>query len=355
MRFVVVTGPSGAGKTFALHSFEDAGFYTVDNLPPRLLPALIAFCQAEGLDEAAVTIDARSGTALGELGDVLASLDQVRLHVEILFLDASDAVLVQRFKETRRPHPRLRTPSDGQMQIGILEAIQEERILLSAARALADRVVDTSALSPTQLRDIVHATYTPDARPGLLVTILSFGFKHGLPIDADLVFDVRFLRNPHYVPTLKALNGHDAEVACYVHEDPLTRPFQEKMVDLVRFALPQYEREGKAYLNIAIGCTGGRHRSVVVSEDLAAVLRRDGFQVAVRHRDIVITEGQSAGTSYALPSVPASEKQDSEVDESKMEASDINKLEVDKLEIDNPDVDKLELDKLKSMESQVVL
>ena len=303
MRFVVLTGPSGAGKTFALHSFEDAGYYTVDNLPPRLLPALAAFCRNEGHDRAAVVSDTRSGPAFAHLPDVLAEMADAGIQVETLFLDAGDAALVQRFKETRRPHPLLRVPVEGEMREGILEAIYAERAQLEAARTLADRVLDTSALSPAQLRDILYTTYAPHTRPGLLVTVVSFGFKHGLPIDADLVFDVRFLRNPHYIPSLKALNGRDEAVACYVHDDPLTHPFQEKMADLVRFALPQYQREGKAYLNIAIGCTGGRHRSVVLAEDLTNLLRRDGYHAAVRHRDVGLPPlPDGGGSSYALPS-----------------------------------------------------
>ncbi len=352
MRFVVVTGPSGAGKTFALHSFEDAGYYTVDNLPPRLLPGLIAFCREAGYERAAVVIDARCGSAFRELPDILQTLNRARICVETLFLDTDDTVLVRRFKETRRPHPlMLPTPNKTageqtlpseqtslsekdnalvsqdaasplhprdnntkrdndaaleNMSDGILEAILAERALLSAARPFADNVVDTTTMSTTQLREVIHAAYAPDTRPGLLVTVLSFGFKHGLPIDADLVFDVRFLQNPHYVPTLKALNGRDEAVADYVHADPLTRPFQEKLTDMARFTLPQYEREGKVYLNVAIGCTGGRHRSVVVAEDLARELRQDGYQVAVRHRDIVIGNGDdTASHSYALPSISA--------------------------------------------------
>ena len=301
MRFVVLTGPSGAGKTFALHSFEDAGYYTIDNLPPRLLPALAAFCRDEGHDRAAVVSDVRSGAAFAELPGVLREMAAAGIHIETLFLDAGDAALVQRFKETRRPHPLLRVPVEGEMREGILEAIHAERMQLETARTLADRVLDTSAMSPSQLRDVVYATYAPHSRPGLLVTVVSFGFKHGLPIDADLVFDVRFLRNPHYVPALKGLNGRDEAVACYVHDDPMTRPFQEKMADLVCFALPQYQREGKAYLNITIGCTGGRHRSVVLAEDLTAQLRRDGYHVAVRHRDVNLPPLPDGGL-YAMPS-----------------------------------------------------
>ncbi len=312
MRFVVLTGPSGAGKTLALHSFEDAGYYTVDNLPPRLLPALIGFCREEGYARGAVVIDTRSGAAFAELPDVLQQLDKACVDVETLFVDAGDAALVQRFKETRRPHPLLRAPEDGVMRDSIMDAIHAERALLESTRTLADSVLDTSQLSATEFRDVIHATYAPDTRPGMLITVVSFGFKHGLPIDADLVFDVRFLRNPHYVPELKALNGKDEPVADYVHADPLTHPFQEKMADLIQFALPQYEREGKAYLNIAIGCTGGRHRSVVLAEDLAAHLREAGLNVAVRHRDVTnppLPGGAEATTGAASMPSPTPDAQ----------------------------------------------
>jgi UPF0042 nucleotide-binding protein len=282
MRFVVVTGPSGAGKTLALHSFEDAGYYTTDNLPPCLLPDLADFCRDTGRERCAVVVDARCGVSFEELGEVIAGMKEADVCVELLYLDASDAALVHRFKETRRPHPLVNEATAG----SIVEAIQLERVLLESARPLAERVLDTSAMSAWELRDHLHATYSQDTRPGLLVTVTSFGFKHGLPVDADLVFDVRFLANPHYVPALKALNGKSASVAAYVHADPLTTPFQTRMNDLIDFALPQYQREGKAYLNIAIGCTGGQHRSVVLTEDLAARLLKSDYRVTVRHRDI---------------------------------------------------------------------
>ncbi len=292
MRFVVITGPSGAGKTLALHSFEDAGCYTVDNLPPRLLPALVTFCQETGQKQGAVVMDIRSGPAFAELGETMKNLHEMGVCVELLYLDASDAALVHRFKETRRPHPLLTETASG----GISEALKQERLLLQTARTLADNILDTSTLTPWELRDYLHSTFSQDTRPGLLVTVTSFGFKHGLPVDADLVFDVRFLANPHYVPELKDLSGREAQVAAYVHADPLTGAFQQKMTDLVQFALPQYQREGKAYLNIAIGCTGGQHRSVVLAEDLAALLRSDSYRVSLRHRDIREAAAESSRT-----------------------------------------------------------
>ncbi|HEV2473815.1 MAG TPA: RNase adapter RapZ [Chthonomonadales bacterium] len=286
MRFVVITGPSGAGKTLALHSFEDAGYYSVDNVPPALLPSLSEFCARESKKRAAVVVDTRSGAAFDRLPDVMAELRSSGLEIELLFLDAGDEVLVQRFKETRRPHPLLGASNGEAAQAGIVEAIEAERSLLEAARGVADSVIDTSALNPWSLREVIHDAYALNARPGLLVTVISFGFKHGLPIDADLVLDVRFLKNPHYVPELKGLDGRDRPVADFIHADPLALKFLKHVETLVGFALPQYVREGKAYLNIGIGCTGGQHRSVTLAEDLSTWLREQGYHVATRHRDI---------------------------------------------------------------------
>ena len=284
MRFVVITGPSGAGKTLALHSFEDAGYYTSDNLPPALLPALFDFCEAAGFERGAAVIDIRSGSAFAQLPAVIELLRERGSSIEVLYLDAGDETLVHRYKETRRPHPLLKEGQDPQR--GITEAIEMEREELEAIRALSDSVLDTSPLSPMQIRDAIHSAYAQETRPGLLITITSFGFKYGLPIDADLVFDVRFLKNPHYVPSLKRHDGREIEVAEFVHSDPNTEPFFDKMYDLIAFALPQYKREGKAYLNIAIGCTGGKHRSVVLTLDLARQLEKDGHPIVIRHRDI---------------------------------------------------------------------
>ncbi len=298
LRFVIITGPSGAGKTQALHSFEDAGFFAADNLPPRLLAGLLDLCAEANHDRVAVVVDTRTGNAFAELPSVLEGLREAGNPAETLYLDASDEALLRRYKETRRPHPLL-SEEDAGAGGGIFDAIERERELLQPIRAVADRILDTSTLTANQLRDAVQDFYAEDARPGLFVTIISFGFKHGLPVDADLVFDVRFLVNPHYVPELKPLSGRNPKVWEFVHRDPRTDEFLGKVFDLVRFALPQYEGEGKAYLNIAIGCTGGQHRSVALSEDLAAQLREEGWRVVVRHRDM---------HEETLP-LPASERQ----------------------------------------------
>lgn len=286
MRLVVITGPSGAGKTLALHSLEDAGYYAVDNLPPQLLPALAEFCLNDKHTHGAVVIDTRSGPSFSTLTEVLERMKPAGNEVEVLYLDASDTALLQRYKETRRPHPLRRTSENGETEGGIMQVIQAERELLDAARAAADHVIDTSSFSPHQLRETIHASYAEDSRPGLLLTVVSFGFKYGLPVDADLVFDVRFLANPHYVPELRELDGRNPLVAAYVNKDPNAAEFQKKMRELVLFCLPEYVREGKAYLNIAIGCTGGQHRSVTLAESLAASLRSEGYSVSLHHRDV---------------------------------------------------------------------
>jgi UPF0042 nucleotide-binding protein len=279
MRFLIVTGMSGAGKATALHYFTDIGYYAVDNVPPRLLPALADSCCDGGQDRLLVVVDARVGRALADLPDTLKLLAARNTQAEVVFLDASDDVLVRRFKETRRPHPLF---GGGK---SVLEAIQAERVMLEDIRACADRIIDTTNFGPADLARALAQTTGEGVGPKLHITVESFGFKHGIPIDADLVFDVRFLANPHYVPSLKPLIGLDPEVARYVHNDPLTEPFLEKMFDLIGFTLPQYQQEGKAYLTIAIGCTGGRHRSVTVAEDLATYLRSQSYRVEVFHRD----------------------------------------------------------------------
>ena len=280
MRFIVLTGTSGAGKATAFNYFEDIGYRAVDNVPPRLLPELARSCLAEGLDKVLAVVDSRAGESVRELPAILDEVEKQGIKAELLFLDASDDALIRRFKETRRPHPTFPT-SPG----SVLDAIQTERRLMTEILGRADKVIDTSNMSPLELRQELSGVAGSAGGPGLTITIVSFGFKHGIPIDADLIFDVRFLVNPHYVPALKPLTGLSPEVAHYIHRDPLTEPFLKKLVDFVDFTLPQYAREGKAYLTIGIGCTGGRHRSVTIAEVLAASLRAEGFRVSVFHRD----------------------------------------------------------------------
>ena len=280
MRLIIVTGTSGAGKMTAASYFGDIGYFTVDNPPPDLLPQLAQSCKNSGRERVVAIVDARSGSGFANTGAILDTLRDQGTPAEIVYLDASDEVLVRRFKETRRPHPIFQEGRGS-----ILDAIQTERLMLDEMRARAERVIDTSNLSPSELAVMLGAVIGEAAGARLMVSVESFGFKHGLPIDADLVFDVRFLINPHYVPDLKPLTGQDEVVAKFIHADPVTEPFLERLLELIRFSLPQYEREGKAYLTIAIGCTGGQHRSVAIAEDVAKAIRELDYRVTVFHRD----------------------------------------------------------------------
>lgn len=264
----------------ALRYFDDIGYYAVDNVPLALLPELANACRKDGRNRVVAVVDARAGTSLSQVPEILDRLTPDGSRPEILYLDASDETLVRRFKETRRPHPVF---CEGRGTI--LDAIRIEREMLNEMRARADKVIDTTSLTPIGLAAALADVTGERTSPKLQITVTSFGFKHGLPIDADLVFDVRFLVNPHYVAKLKPLTGLDPAVARYIHQDALTEPFLEKMFGFIGFSLPQYQREGKAYLTLAIGCTGGRHRSVTVAEDLATYLRREGYRVGVHHRD----------------------------------------------------------------------
>ena len=283
-RFVVLTGLSGSGKSQAIRALEDLGYFCVDNLPVALIPMLAELTLRAGseISRAAVVIDAREGKMLDELPPALRRLKALpRLNPVLIFLDASDDVLVRRFSETRRPHPLAPDRS-------AIEGIREERERMSPLRRLADHVVDTSNMTVHELR---HAFRNVEggASPGseLVVTVLSFGFKHGIPVDSDLLFDVRFLPNPHFIPKLRAHTGRDREVRAFLDRSPATHEFLEHTLNLLRFLIPQYVAEGKTYLTIGIGCTGGRHRSVMIAEAIKKGLAGlKGVQTRVRHRDI---------------------------------------------------------------------
>ena len=286
MQLVVITGMSGAGKASAAKIFEDMAYMVVDNLPPPLLPELVGQCLGAGDQppgqRLAVVADARAGAFFVGLEPALALVRAQGVRPLLLFLDASDAVLIQRFKETRRRHPLYH------LHGGIVGSLQAERALLEGVKEGADKVVDTSELTAYELRSQLIADFgaAPDKNQGLSITVLSFGFKYGLPLDADLVFDVRFLVNPHYVDELRPLDGRNPRVEEYVMRDPDSGVFLDKLYDLMDFSIPQYITEGKAYLTVAIGCTGGRHRSVMVSEKLGHFLRAQGYHVLVQHRDV---------------------------------------------------------------------
>jgi RNase adapter protein RapZ len=281
--FVVITGFSGAGKSQAIAAFEDAGYFCVDNLPPGMIAGLAELFGHEGskVEQAAVVSDVRGGEFFEGLVRVLGELEQRGVPHRLLFLDASDEILVNRFKETRRRHPL----AEGG-QVG--EAIRNERELLAPLRERADVCIDTSDLSAARLRKVVADKMLPRGHVGkLAVTFLTFGYKHGTPRDADLTFDVRFLPNPHYEAELRERTGLDQEVMDYVEASAGIDDFYDRLVPLLDYLLPAYENEGKAHLTVGIGCTGGRHRSVVIAERLARVYGdRDGYLIDVVHRDV---------------------------------------------------------------------
>jgi UPF0042 nucleotide-binding protein len=282
--FVVVTGVSGAGKSHAIRALEDLGYFCVDNLPIALLPTF-ADLTLNGRGEvqrAAVVIDVREGRELGRFPAIYRRLRKAAGgRVRLLFLEAADQVLLRRFSETRRPHPLAGKSS-------VTEGLAQERHLLEPVRRLADLVLDTTALTVHELRRRVReSTGEADAIEPLAVTILSFGFRHGVPEDADLVFDVRFLPNPHFVPTLQRFSGRNSRVSRYVLRAPAAGKFLRLTTALLKFLLPEYVAEGKTYLTIAVGCTGGRHRSVAIAEALAKRLKPvRGVLVRSRHRDV---------------------------------------------------------------------
>ena len=279
--FVIITGLSGAGKSRAIQSLEDMGFFCVDNLPPNLLPRFAEMCsQSDQLRRVALVMDIRGGEFFDEISTALRTLEEMGFIYHILFLEASDETLVRRFKETRRRHP---LAPHGR----ILEGIHEERKMLEELRGRAHRIIDTSDISPQRLREELQQVFDSDqGLARLIISIVSFGYKHGLPLDADLVFDVRFLPNPFYVDSLREKPGTEAEVEQYIMKWPLSQRFMRRFIGFVEFILPNFLTEGKSQLTIAIGCTGGLHRSVVVANRLAARLREGGHTVTVEHRDV---------------------------------------------------------------------
>ena len=282
LRFVIITGLSGAGRSFAIKCLEDLGYFCVDNLPTTLIPTFAELCTHSSRDMRliALGVDIREGEYLSHLMDTLAELRAQGHKPEVLFLEAADETLVRRYQETRRRHP---LAGDG----SVLEGIRAERRALANLRESADRIIDTSGLSVHQLKERLVEGYRPEgARDELTVSLMSFGFKHGAPYDADLVFDVRFLPNPHFVDRLKRLDGRDSAVEEFVMSFEESRTLLAKIEDLLRFLLPLYRREGKAYLTVALGCTGGRHRSVTLVELLRRSLEVAGVTPVVRHRDI---------------------------------------------------------------------
>ena len=282
IRFVIITGLSGAGKSYAIKCFEDLGYFCVDNLPTTLIPTFAELCaqSSRGIRKIALGVDVREGEYLAHLMDALEELRTRGHRPEVLFLEAADETLVRRYHETRRRHP---LAGEG----NVVDGIQAERRFLAHLREEADRIIDTTGLTVHQLKDRLIESYGGrETRGALTVSLVSFGFKHGIPYDADLVFDVRFLPNPHFVEDLRQLDGRDPAVAKFVFSHDESRELLSRLEDLVRFLLPLYQREGKAYLTVAIGCTGGRHRSVALVESLRTFIDSLGFEPIVRHRDL---------------------------------------------------------------------
>ena len=283
-KFVVLTGLAGSGKSQAIRALEDLGYFCVDNLPIALLPMLADLTLRAGneISRAAVVVDIREGRMLDEFPKAYKKLKQIRqLEPVLIFLEASERTLVRRFSETRRPHPLAPDRS-------ALEGIREERKALQDVRRMADHIVDTSEMTVHELRHAFTGVASGRA-PGtqLVVTVLSFGFKHGIPVDSDLLFDVRFLPNPHFVPKLRPHTGRDKDVVKFLDKSKSTHEFLTHTLNLLKFLIPQYAQEGKAYLTIGIGCTGGRHRSVAISEALRKGLGAlPNVRIRVRHRDI---------------------------------------------------------------------
>lgn len=283
MRFIIVTGLSGAGKTEATRSLEDLGYFCVDNLPPKLIPKFAeAITQNSGnIKKVALVIDIRGGIFFDDLFESLIYLKDNEFKYEILFLDSTDEVLVKRFKESRRRHP---LSPDGR----VLTGIEEERKKLRELKDRADNIIDTSKYAIRNLREKINEFYGDGKAPDkqLSITILSFGFKYGIPVDSDLVYDVRFIPNPFYIPELKPYSGNEVPVKEYVLKQKETVGFVERLEDMLKFLIPNYIKEGKRQLIVSIGCTGGRHRSVAIANEIYDRLAKNGYKVGIEHRDV---------------------------------------------------------------------
>ncbi len=281
MRFVIVTGLSGAGKTEAIKSLEDIGYFCVDNLPPKLIPKFAEACTSGQIKKVALVMDIRAGIFFDDLFESLEYLKKNNFKYEILFLDCSDEVLIKRFKESRRSHP---LSPEGRVLTGI--AIERNR--LREIQDRADIIIDTSKYPIKNLREKIGEYFGDTKVPEqqISVNVLSFGFKYGIPVDSDLVFDVRFIPNPFYIPELKPLSGKDEPVRKYVLEQEETKKFLDKLQDMLKFLIPEYSKEGKKQLIVSIGCTGGRHRSVAIANALYEILKSNDFNAGIEHRDI---------------------------------------------------------------------
>jgi RNase adapter protein RapZ len=276
---VIITGMSGSGKASVLKAFEDLGYYCVDNLPVGLIPRFAELVgQSSEIERTALVVDVREGRQLEELPDIVKSVRRM-ISTKVVYLEASDAVLLRRYSETRRPHP-LGTKEP------VKASLAAERRHLRHIRDLADLVIDTSKFNVHELRAHISGLFEKKENGrNILVSCVSFGFKHGVPDDADLLFDVRFLPNPHFVPEFRPLTGRHPKVAKYIRSFPQTAEFIQRISDLLVYLLPHYIHEGKSYLTIAFGCTGGQHRSVMIAEDVAKKLKKAGYRIKIAHRD----------------------------------------------------------------------
>jgi len=279
-QLVILTGLSGSGKRSVLNTFEDLGFYCVDNLPVPMIPIFSElFGEGRGeVERAALLVDAREGAEIEKLPAIYRALSNQQ-PATLVFIEASESVLIRRFSETRRPHPMGRGFS-------IAEGIRRERRRMAPIRRLADVIIDTSRFNVHELHQLITDRFQNPGRNPLVVSVVSFGFRHGIPPDADLVFDVRFLPNPHFVPRLRPFSGKDPRVARYIRSFPQTGEFLRRIEGLLGYLIPHYIREGKSYLTVAVGCTGGRHRSVALAEVIGRTLRRKGYSTRVVHRDL---------------------------------------------------------------------
>jgi RNase adapter protein RapZ len=276
---VIISGLSGSGKSTAVNALEDIGYYCVDNIPPTLLPTFIELCKnsEKEISKVALGIDIRERVSFDSTPSVIREFKEKGYPVDMIFLESSDSTLLKRYKETRRKHP---LSNDG----NISEGITKERKMLEELKELSNYTIDTSELNVHQLSEIIKNKFKEEGSQNILLNIISFGFKHGIPNDADMIFDVRFLPNPHFVESLKNLNGTDKEVLDYIMEKEQSIEFIEKMTEFLDYLIPNYEKEGKAYLTIAIGCTGGKHRSVAITDKMAEHFK--DLSPLTRHRDI---------------------------------------------------------------------
>lgn len=282
MRLIIVTGMSGAGKSTAIKILEDVGFYCIDNLPPSLIPNFAELCvgQQEKFNKVALGIDIRGGRLFADLFSSLDIMKQNGYEYDILFLDSSDDILIKRFKETRRLHPLAR---EGRIEEGIIK----EREILKEIKQKASHIIDTTNLLPKDVKDMVLKIFVnKEEFNNLMITIVTFGFKYGIPIDSDLVFDVRFMPNPYYITEMRPLTGNDKIIQDYVMERDVSKEFLVKLIDMIEFLIPHYVKEGKNQLVISIGCTGGKHRSVTIGNMLLEKINKAGHSTLIQHRDI---------------------------------------------------------------------